>query len=101
MASDWNGLLANFLASNDTTPHQVDALKRLLTKEPEREPTKLLLPIEGAEVRYDCMRRVMKRWKSQFSFLTGQPKELYKPLSQIIIATMMTMDLTMLGYRTT
>lgn len=53
-------------------------------------------PIEEAEERFACMRRVQNRWKTQFSFLTGHPKELYKPLPQIIIATMMTMDLTML-----
>ncbi|KAK0704632.1 hypothetical protein B0H67DRAFT_686968 [Lasiosphaeris hirsuta] len=42
------------------------------------------------------MRRVQNCWKAQFSFLTDHPKELYRPLPQIIIATMVTKDLTML-----
>jgi len=96
MATDWNGLLANFLVRKDTTPHQIDALQRLLARVPDHESTKHLLPIEEAEERLGCMRRVQNRWKAQFSVLTGHPKELYKPLPQIIIATMMTMDLTML-----
>ncbi|KAK3360467.1 hypothetical protein B0T25DRAFT_578394 [Lasiosphaeria hispida] len=39
------------------------------------------------------------RWKKEFSKFTGRPQEEYKPLVQIIIATIMTMDLAQLRLR--
>ncbi|KAK5656460.1 hypothetical protein OQA88_4843 [Cercophora sp. LCS_1] len=95
-SEDWHQLLTTFLARDDVAPHQLDALHRLLTIVPERESTKRLLPIEDAEERRFCMRKLEMHWRAHFSEDTGLPQEESKPLSQIVIATIMTMDLATL-----
>jgi hypothetical protein len=95
----WHERLSAFLARTDTRPHQLDALDRLLTIVPERESPHLLLAFEDAEVRRFFMLKLEMYWKQKFSEFTGLPKEEYKPLPQIIIATIMTMDLATLRRR--
>jgi hypothetical protein len=95
-SEDWHQQLDTFPARDDAEPHQFDALYRLLTIIPERELTKRLLPIEDAEGRRFCMRKLEMHWKEKFSEFTGRPQEEYKPLVQIVIATIMTMDLAAL-----
>jgi hypothetical protein len=76
MVTNWNALLAGFL-----------------TPVPEREPTKHLLAINDAERRYAAIRAVQLQCRSYFKNLTGRPMKKFKPLNQIQIATLTTMDL--------
>jgi len=92
---DLHKKLANFLDKNPT-PQQLDYLWRLITIVPEHEPAKPLVTIEEGEERYALMREVAVFWKNHFLIVTKYPKKRYQLLSQIVIATMMTMDLTAL-----
>jgi len=65
-----------------------------LTIVPERGSIIRLLPIEDAEERRFCMRKLEMHWRAHFSEDTGLPQEESKPLSQIII--IMTTDLATL-----
>lgn len=95
---DWEERLAAFLAREGTTSHQLDALDRLLSKPPLRQSIKPLLPIYEAKERLGYMKALEKHWKQRFERLTGQPKSEFRPLSQIAIATFMTMDIQQLRH---
>ncbi|KAK0729445.1 hypothetical protein B0H67DRAFT_677495 [Lasiosphaeris hirsuta] len=93
---DWDGMLAEFLARDSTTPMQLDALRRLLTMVAEHQPTNHLLPIDEAEEKLRYLGELQKFWKARFPEFSDEPKRLHKPLQPLIIATVMMMDLAML-----
>jgi len=69
---DWNGMLAEFLGRDSTTPIRRDALRRTLEIEPEQEPTKHLLPVDEAEIKLKLLRTLKRYWEVHFPELTGQ-----------------------------
>jgi len=90
---DWNGMLAEFLARDSTTPIRRDALRRILEIDPEQEPTKHLLPVDEAEIKLKLLRTLKRYWEDHFPSLTGESRDRYKPLHQVVIATVMMMDI--------
>ena len=90
---DWNGMLAEFLARDSTTPIRRDALRRILEIDPEREPTKHLLPVDEAGIKLELLRTLERYWEDHFPSLSGEPRDRYKPLHQVVVATVMMMDI--------
>jgi hypothetical protein len=92
---DWHGMLAEFLQRDSTTPIRRDALRRILEMVPEQEPTKHLLPVDEAEIKLKLLWKLKRYWEVHYPELTGEPRDRYKPLHPIVIATVMMIDVKM------
>ncbi|KAK3306111.1 uncharacterized protein B0T15DRAFT_218547 [Chaetomium strumarium] len=89
---DWHGMLAEFLQRDSTNPIRRDTLRRILEMDTEREPTGHLLPVDEAKEKLNFLRKLERYWEEHFPEFTGEPRDRYKPLGQLAIATVMMMD---------
>ncbi|KAK3323824.1 hypothetical protein B0T19DRAFT_463706 [Cercophora scortea] len=64
--------------------------------ETKREPTGQFLPLDEVDKKLEYLERLERYWKDYFPSLTGEPRDRYKPFHQIVIATVMMMDINTL-----
>jgi len=90
---DWNGMLAEFLSRDSTTPISRDAVRRILEMDPERQPTGHLLPVDEATEKLEFLKELEIYWKDHFPSVTGQSPDQFKSLHPAVMEIMVLMDI--------
>ena len=99
MASTTDELYQHFVASTAGNSRAQRELRRFLSsadKLPEQESTLHLLPIDDMELRLQHIRHLEDYWRKNFTYLTLQPQNQYRPFNDFEVSSLLQMDLNFL-----